>query len=227
MKIAVISDVHANLEALRSVLGEIDAEEIFCLGDLVDYGAQPNEAIQMVRASGAKCLLGNHDWAALTGDTSMFNARPAMASIWTRKALTRESADYLRSLPPELKTEPGVGAYFTHGSPDDRLWEYVEPRTHSDLFPHYLDKLKVRLVGLGHTHLPYVWSEGGRTVFNPGSVGQPRDGDPRAAFATLTIEAGACRVEVKRVEYDVGSASKKILDAGLPRSFAERLHSGV
>ena len=227
MKVAVISDVHANLEALRAVLGQIDAEEIYCLGDLVDYGAQPNEVIRNVRGTGAKCILGNHDWAALTGDASMFNARAAMSSVWTRKALTAESAGYLRSLPLDLRPELRVETYFTHGSPEDRLWEYVHPRTHSDLFGHYLDKLKVRLVGLGHTHVPYVWREDGRTVFNPGSVGQPRDGDWRASFAELSVKGSEVRVELKRVKYDREGAASKIREAGLPWSFAERLATGT
>ncbi len=226
MKIAVISDVHANLEALQAVLGEADAEEVYCLGDLVDYGAQPNEVIQAVRAAGVRCILGNHDWAALTGDTSMFNARAAMSSVWSRRALTEESAGYLRSLAQEMRPDLRVDAYFAHGSPDDRLWEYVDPRTHSDLFSHYLDRLKVSLIGLGHTHVPYVWKEDGRTVFNPGSVGQPRDGDRRASFAELSFRGSTAVVEVRRVEYDFEAAASKIRGAGLPASFADRLATG-
>ncbi len=227
MKVAVISDVHANLEALRAVLAEIDAEETYCLGDLVGYGAQPNEVVRAVRLGGAKCVLGNHDWAALTGDTSMFNARAAMSSVWTRKTLSAETVEFLRSLPQELRPEVKVPAYFAHGSPDDRLWEYVDPRTHSDLFGHYLDRLKVHVIGLGHTHVPYVWREDGRTVFNPGSVGQPRDGDWRASFAELTITGREVGVEVRRVRYDREAAASKIREAGLPEVFAERLATGT
>lgn len=226
MKVAVISDVHANLEALDAVLKEIDVEEVYCLGDLVDYGAQPNEVIQEVRARRVACVLGNHDWAALTGDTSLFNPRAAISSIWSRRVLTEENAEYLGSLPQELRTKHGIGTYFTHGSPDDRLWEYVDPRTHSDLFAHYLDKLRVGLIGLGHTHVPYVWNEGGRTVFNPGSVGQPRDGDPRASFAELEAAGRKTSIRIRRVEYDCEKAASKIRAAGLPASFADRLLTG-
>lgn len=227
MKVAVISDVHANLEALRAVLRQIDAEEIYCLGDLVDYGAQPNEVIETIRGRGIPCILGNHDWAALTGDTSMFNPRAAMSSIWTRRTLTAENAEYLRSLPQDARPPVRVDAYFTHGSPDDRLWEYVDPRTHSDLFGHYLDRLKVRLIGLGHTHVPYVWREDGRVVFNPGSVGQPRDGDPRASFAELTVTGREVAIEIRRLKYDHAAAAAKIREAGLPEAFAERLRTGT
>ncbi len=125
--IAVISDIHANLEALRAVLRDIDAEEIYCLGDLVDYGAQPNEVIEMIKAWEIKCILGNLDWAALTGDTSMFNPRAAMSSIWSREVLKGESVEFLRSLPDEFRPDLKVDTYFTHGSPDDKLWEYVDP----------------------------------------------------------------------------------------------------
>ena len=227
MKFAVISDVHGNLEALEAVLDRIDADEVFCLGDLVDYGAQPNEVIGVVKKRGVACVLGNHDQAALDGDTSMFNPRAAMSSVWTRRVLTDESSDYLRSLPQELRPELEVETYFTHGSPDDRLWEYVDPRTHSDLFGHYLGRLRVRLIGLGHTHVPYVWKEGGGSVFNPGSVGQPRDGDRRASFAEVTVRGEEAAVEVRRVEYDFEAAASKIRAAGLPGAFADRLATGT
>jgi len=226
--IAIISDVHANMEALDAVLSELLGMEVYCLGDLVDYGAEPNEVIDTVRERGVKGLLGNHDWAALTGDTKLFNARAAMSSKWTARQLTDKSKEYLRGLPLELRIPLGdVEAYFAHGSPDDRLWEYVDPKTHSNLFGHYLGKLGVQAIGLGHTHVPYVWSEVPGTVFNPGSVGQPRDGDKRASYATLSLAAGKARVELRRVPYDYKTTGSKIRAAGLPDSFAERLASGT
>jgi diadenosine tetraphosphatase ApaH/serine/threonine PP2A family protein phosphatase len=227
-RIAVISDVHGNLEALAAVLEEVEGVELYCLGDFVDYGAQPNEVIEAIRARGARCVLGNHDAAAITGDTSLFNARAAMSSVWTRRTLTRSSSDFLKGLPLDLRTRiDGLPAYFAHGSPDDRLWEYVDPRTHADLFGHYLDRVGAKLMGLGHTHIPFVWKEGSGVVFNPGSVGQPRDGDWRASYASVTFGEGACAVEIRRVGYDVEGAAEKILDAGLPGFFAERLHTGT
>jgi len=194
----------------------------------VDYGASPNEAISAVRKASAETVMGNHDWAAITGDTSLFNPKAAMSSIWTRKQLTPSSLEYLRRLSPEERINfEGAEAYFTHGSPDDRLWEYVDPRTHSDLFGHYLGKLGVQLIGLGHTHIPYVWKEDGKVVFNPGSVGQPRDGDWRASFALVTFDGPKIEVEIRRVEYDVEKAASKIRDAGLPESHAARLETGT
>jgi len=219
--------VHANLEAFEAVLAEAQGLDVFCLGDLVDYGANPNEVVEVIRRRGIMCVMGNHDWAALSGDTSLFNARAAMSSIWTRAHLTSQNLEFIRTLAPELRTSfEAAEAYFTHGSPDDRLWEYVDPRTHSDLFGHYLAKLQVRVIGLGHTHVPYAWKEEGKVVFNPGSVGQPRDGDPKASFAVLSFDEQEVRVEIRRVEYDIQKAAEKIREAGLPESYASRLFSG-
>ncbi len=226
-RFAVISDVHANLEALQEVLRRVEGMELYCLGDFVDYGADPNEVVELLQGKGVRAIMGNHDAAALTGDTSQFNPRAAMSSRWTAARLTPASKEYLQALPEEIRMRfEEVDTYFTHGSPDDRLWEYVDPRTHSDLFGYYLDKAGVRLIGLGHTHIPYVWREGGRVVFNPGSVGQPRDGDRRAAYALVTVEGSEAHVEVKRAEYDFQKAASKIRAAGLPESFAERLSVG-
>ena len=227
-ELAVISDVHANLEALEAVLLETRGLDILCLGDLVDYGANPNEVVEIVSHRGIRTIMGNHDWAAVNGDTSQFNPRAAMSSVWTQRHLTRQNLEYLRALAPEFRDPfEGPEAYFTHGSPDDRLWEYVDPRTHENLFGHYLSKLGVRLIGLGHTHVPFVWEEEGKIVFNPGSVGQPRDGNPKAAYAVLSIEGKNAAVDLRRIDYDVQKAASKILDAGLPIPHARRLFSGT
>ena len=226
-RLAVISDVHANLEALEAVLADAQGFDFICLGDLVDYGANPNEVVEIVRRRGIRTVMGNHDWAAASGDTSLFNARAAMSSIWTRAHLTSQNLEFVRTLSPEFRTPFEVAeAYFTHGSPDDRLWEYVDPRTHSDLFDYYLLRLGVGVLGLGHTHVPYVWREKGSVVFNPGSVGQPRDGDPRASYAILSVEEQGVRVDIRRAQYDVQKAASKIREAGLPESHASRLLSG-
>ena len=227
LRIAIISDVHANLEALEAVLAEAGTLDLYCLGDLVDYGANPNEVVSALRERGARTIMGNHDYAAVSGDRSQFNPKAAMSSLWTGKQLTAESTNHLRSLPLEIRISlDGNRAFFAHGSPDDRLWEYVDPRTHSDLFGHYLDRTKSHVIGLGHTHIPYVWKEKGRIVFNPGSVGQPRDGDWRASFAIMTVNEAELGVEVRRVEYDVEKAASKIREAGLPASHADRLFAG-
>ena len=227
-RVAVISDVHSNLEALQEVLRRTEGLGVYCLGDLVGYGANPNEVVELLRERNVLALMGNHDYAVTTGDTGMFNARAAMAAKWTAKVMNDTSLAYLRSLPRERSLLlGGEEGYFTHGSPDDTLWEYVDPRTHWQLFSHYLERLQVRFIGLGHTHVPFVSKEGGGTVFNPGSVGQPRDGDNRASYVVLSVAEGAVKVDNLRVEYDYKLAASKIRAAGLPGKFADRLYSGT
>lgn len=226
--VGFISDIHSNLEALDRVLGELRGFEIICLGDIVGYGANPNEVVRRLMDVGAVALLGNHDAAALTGDVSMFSARAAMAAVWTSERLSPESREYLKSLPSEVRVEfGGTKVYLTHGSPDDNLWEYVDPSTHHSLLSHYLEKLGVGLVGMGHTHVPYVWRSEKGVVFNPGSVGQPRDMDRRASYALARFEGGKVEIENRRVEYDCQAAAEKIVKAGLPKSLGERLLYGL
>jgi len=225
---AFISDVHSNLEALEAVLDEVGKMKVYCCGDIVGYGASPNEVVRVLRDIGATCVIGNHDRASLDGEVGEFNPRAAMAAMWTSRHLTDESRAFLGSLPREVST--GIGGkrvYIVHGSPDDPMWEYVRPSTHTDLFDYYLQKVNADVIALGHTHLAFQWrSDTGGLVFNPGSVGQPRNGDARASYAILTVESGEARVEARQVEYDVERAAKKILESGLPQSLATQLFSG-
>ncbi len=229
-RVAFISDVHSNLEALEAVLDEVGKLKVYCSGDIVGYGASPNEVVRLLRGIGATCVVGNHDIAALTGDVGNFNPRAAMAAMWTSQHLSEESRAFLGGLPGEVTTAVGGEAvYMTHGSPDDHAWEYVRPSTHSDLFDYYLQKVDCDVIALGHTHMAFEWKSGdGGLVFNPGSVGQPRHGDPRASFAILSAGEGESgpEVEVRHVEYDVERAAKKVLESGLPRSLASQLISG-
>jgi putative phosphoesterase len=227
-RIAVISDVHSNLEALREVLSRVEGMKVYCLGDVVGYGANPNEVVEALREREVQTVMGNHDYAAVTGETESFNARAAMAARWTAKMLKGSNLAYLESLPRERRLRLGEAeGYLTHGSPDDTLWEYVDPRTHWQLFGHYLERLHVRFLGLGHTHVPFVSDEVGGTVFNPGSVGQPRDGDRRASYVVVSVVGVAVKVDNFRVEYDHEAAALKIRAAGLPGQFADRLRSGT
>ena len=228
MAVAFISDVHSNIDALDSVLEAVRGDDIVCLGDLVGYGACPNEVVGRLMEVGAKAVMGNHDNVVLTGNFGMFNPRAAVAAAWTARQLTAESRRFLASLPREVRLDvDGVKAYLTHGSPDDNLWEYVQVSTHELLLEHYLTKLGVELVGLGHTHVPYFWKCAKGTVFNPGSVGQPRDGDRRASLAVARVVDGRVEIENRRVEYDCAGAARRITEAGLPESLAERLLRGT
>jgi putative phosphoesterase len=224
---AFISDIHSNLEGLGAVLDEVGGIEVFCLGDMVGYGASPNQVLELLRKRNVTCIIGNHDFAAMTRSYSDFNSRAAVAAAWTSNQLTEDNMHFLQGLPRQRAMElAGEKVFLTHGSPEDNLWEYVLPATHSDLFDYYLEKLSVRVIALGHTHYPFVWSGKGGTIFNPGSVGQPRDGDRRASYAILRVGHGDVDVEHKRVEYDVEASAKKIIEAGLPPSLANRLFTG-
>jgi putative phosphoesterase len=228
LRVAFVSDVHSNLEALEAVLDDAGRLKVFCAGDIVGYGASPNEVVRLLHGVGATCVVGNHDVASLDGDVGHFNPRAAMAAIWTHERLSDESKAFLRSLPREVRS--GLGGrrlYMTHGSPDDNIWEYVRPSTHADLFEYYLKKVDADMIALGHTHFAFQWrGEGGGLVFNPGSVGQPRYGDTRASYAVLRVDGGEVEVEERRVEYDIERAAKKILSSGLPPSLATQLLSG-
>ncbi|MGH9920911.1 MAG: metallophosphoesterase family protein [Nitrososphaerales archaeon] len=227
-RVAFISDVHSNLEALEAVLDETAKLRVYCCGDIVGYGASPNEVVRLLQKVGATCVLGNHDSAVVQREVGEFNPRAGVAAMWTSEHISEETREYLQSLPKEVSTEiGGKKVYIVHGSPDDPMWEYVRPTTHVDLFDYYLKKVGADVLAMGHTHLAFEWrSDDGGVVFNPGSVGQPRNGDVRASFAMLTVEDGRVEVEIRQVGYDVQRAAKKILDSGLPASLASQLLSG-
>ena len=241
-RIAVLSDVHANLHALEAVLAEVDAEEfeaVWCLGDVVGYGPRPNECVEKVRARAAVCLAGNHD-LVVTGRISSltFAGDAAAAAAWTRTVLDETAQLFLERLEPSAVAQ---GAQLFHGSPRDPVWDYVL----SDAAARRTFELTTApLILVGHSHVALHVSEDGpglrggqsvagtvvdlageRTLLNPGSVGQPRDGDPRAAW--LAIDESAGRATFRRTEYPVERTQAEMQERGLPRALAERLTSGV
>lgn len=241
MQILIISDIHANLTALEAVLnaaGEFDA--VWCLGDLVGYGPDPNEVVQTVRKlPNLQCLIGNHDAAALDQiDPSAFNLEARQAVSWTQNTLTGESLAFLQSLPEKLEVEEVT---LCHGSPRYPIWEYLlDTRTATLNFSH----LSTPYCFVGHTHLPVVYKldDSGETsqlyipepntifelkchsIVNPGSVGQPRDRDPRAAFALYHPEENTWNY--RRIEYDIQSVQSRMAQAGLPVRHIKRLSVG-
>jgi diadenosine tetraphosphatase ApaH/serine/threonine PP2A family protein phosphatase len=237
----VMSDIHANLPALEAVLADAFLyDEVWLLGDLVGYGPDPNECIEVVRELPCTNLAGNHDWGVLGKlDLSSFNSEARRANAWTREELTPDSSEYLNSLSP--KAEPD-GVTIVHASPREPIWEYVLD-THVALanFDHFSTDLCL----LGHSHIPLLFmldeerhrcaaalpEEGDlvvldsrRVILNPGSVGQPRDGDPRASYAIL--DADEATWEVHRVEYPVETVQKRMRDRNLPRRLIARLAFG-
>lgn len=242
MQILVISDVHANLTALEAVLsdaGEFDT--VWFLGDLVGYGPDPNECIDRIRAlPGLVALLGNHDAATLAKlNVDTFNAEARQAVYWTRDNIEPENLEYLDNLPSLVEVTEDIT--LAHGSPRQPIWEYIiNTRSAAENF-HFFD---TPFCFVGHTHLPsifrtadgseqtnlYVPLEGvpfalsKRMILNPGSVGQPRDRDPRAAYALYNPENN--QIQFKRVGYDVLAVQERMRTAGLPERHIDRLRSG-
>lgn len=241
MRVAVVSDIHSNLEALDAVLvaaDEVGCERLVVLGDIVGYGADPDAVVERLVERKALAIAGNHDLAAI-GDFNVdwFNDVAAAAIKWTASVLSPEARAFLTGLSPTRSVDEGL---LVHGSVRDPVAEYL---LSADEAAASFDLADFRLAFFGHTHLPTVFRRdatgrvmgwvlgedervemiaGERYMLNPGSVGQPRDRDPRAAF--LVLEDGLARGH--RVAYAVDQAAKKIRDAGLPAWLAERLAIG-
>lgn len=244
MRVAVVSDIHANLPALEAVIRAVDradVDEIWCLGDAVGYGAQPAECLQLLTERCDVCLSGNHDLAALGAiDLDAFSAHAAVAARWTRQQLGDKGLRLLATLDGTSASREGIGLY--HASPRDPVWEYV---IDSDLAEDNLNVQPERIALIGHSHIALYFTridelarvssvlapEGtgltmktGKWLVNPGSVGQPRDGDPRAAWAEL--DTGTMSALFHRTEYDVEAAAEAIRAAGLPANLGDRLTLG-
>jgi diadenosine tetraphosphatase ApaH/serine/threonine PP2A family protein phosphatase len=242
MCVAVVSDIHSNLHALEAVLAAVDAEapdELWCLGDLVGYGPRPNECCAALAERTDVCLAGNHDLGVLgTIDLAEFGGEAGIAARWTREVLEPEARKFLQRLEPEGAAH-GVALY--HGSARDPVWEYVLS-DEAALATLELAGSPLVLVGHSHVALRVVQSgdgevDGGlaaagtevelggvQALLNPGSVGQPRDGDPRAAFLLLDLDAR--RASFRRVEYDIERTQQEMREAGLPELLAARLELG-
>ena len=241
MRILVFSDVHANLTALEAVLadaGEINAT--WCLGDLVGYGPDPNECIARIRQlHNLQCVIGNHDAAALEDiDVGSFNPEARQALYWTQNKLTEDSVAFLKSLPEKITQDHITLA---HGSPRQPVWEYLLDTYTATRNFEFFDSV---FCFVGHTHLPVIYHMGvnqknanlfipeenqrqkmaSREILNPGSVGQPRDRDPRAAYAIYTPEDFTW--EYRRVAYDVTAVQERMRKAYLPDRHIQRLASG-
>lgn len=221
MRLGIVSDIHSNLPALESVLSFLDAnaaDSIVHAGDIVGYNPQPNEVIGLIRKRGIVTISGNHDITAMTGDTSRLNAMAAAVIFWTRRMLSAKSREYLQSLP--VSTE-FAGVRVHHGSPFDRD-EYVYESMADET---YLEEAGGDILVLGHTHIPFVKRFGeDRLIVNPGSVGQPRDGNPLASCAVLDTETMECAIH--RLGYEIESVVEEIRQVGLPQCLGERLLLG-
>lgn len=245
MRIAVLSDIHANLAALEAVLGDLPTvDEVWVLGDTVGYGPQPNEVIVALQAMGARAVMGNHDGAAIgTVDPAYFNPDARAAIEWTAETIDENTKAYIASL-PEVRRDGDLTA--VHGSPRDPIWEYI---TGPSIAAANLEAFDTRICLFGHTHLPVVYREddgevlpniglpgdstqlgASRALLNPGSVGQPRDGLRDAAYAILELndadEPGQDAFAFRRVAYDIDRTQRLMREVGLPARLAERLAYG-
>ena len=240
MRVAVLSDIHGNLVALDAVLasvGSVDA--VWHLGDVVGYGPDPDGVVERLAGLGAVGVAGNHDLAAVGGDQiAWFNPDARAAMEWTRRRISDRTREWLAALPGRQRVSQFS---LVHGSERDPVWEYV---TSVPVARANLAVLETRFGLHGHTHLPMAWAERDgrveaiapsadstfqltleRALLNPGSVGQPRDGDPTAGYLVIDEDAGLCTW--RRVAYDVPTVQAAMLDAGLPRRLADRLGFGL
>jgi diadenosine tetraphosphatase ApaH/serine/threonine PP2A family protein phosphatase len=242
VRIAVLSDVHSNLHALQAVLAEVDAgafDEIWCLGDVVGYGPRPNECAAIVRERATVCLAGNHDLVVLGKiPMSAFADDAGIAALWTQRTLDSDARTFLETLEPRA-TRPGAELF--HGSPRDPVWDYV---LSEDAARYTFAATSEPLVLVGHSHVALELSSDGlglyggkadvgmqlelsgpRRLLNPGSVGQPRDGDPRAAWLEIDKETGWATFS--RTAYPVELTQGEMREQGLPEILAGRLEHGV
>ena len=246
MRYVVISDIHSNFSALQTVL--IDAQPfdaILCLGDVVGYGPNPNECVECLQDFPLTCIVGNHDWGAIgRADLLIFNNDARQALYWTQQELSAENRSFLSELPATLQMDDILLA---HGSPREPIWEYlVDARSAGEVFAAF----DFQIAMVGHTHLPLAleWVDGlhqarvllpdwdmplslngRRLILNPGSVGQPRDGDPRASYAILDVEQTTpvkASWEFRRVPYAVEITQERMRARGLPQRLIDRLQMG-
>jgi predicted phosphodiesterase len=243
MRYLILSDIHANLVAFEAVLADVGYfDKIWCLGDMVGYGPQPNECVERLCEFPHICVAGNHDWAALDKlSDSDFNPDAQLACRWTREKLSPESLEYLENLPRTVIEE---GFTLVHGSPRQPIWEYIlYPSIAMSNFAYF----DTQVCFVGHTHTPMIFryehlNSGGtclplpfpqsgpfslgeeRMIINPGSVGQPRDGDPRASYAILDTDEAT--LEYHRIPYPVEITQRKMMEEGLPLRLIARLGYG-
>ena len=243
MRCLIISDIHANFAAFEAVLQDVKRrgvsyDIVWCLGDIVGYGPDPNDCIDMLRTLPHVCLAGNHDWAVLGNlDLETFHENAAYVVEWTRSVLTPHNLQYLRARPEELQQGD---YYLVHASPREPIWEYI---TDVNVAEENFGYLPTPYCLVGHTHVPVVFVKDGRSkavhakypefdlpiqlkpnsryIINPGSVGQPRDGDARAAYALLDTEALTWTAH--RVDYPIKVTQDKMRVAKIPNRLVERL----
>ena len=236
MKLAIVSDIHANLQALQAVWADLEAmkpDVVYCLGDLVGYGAYPNETIEFIRERQIPTIMGNYDEGVGFDmrDCGCIYKDPAQDQLgkrsleWTQKITERENKAYLQSLPMQIRIEENSPRLLlVHGSPR-KINEYIYEDRPEATFERISKLAGTDILLFGHTHLPYQKRVSETLFINCGSVGKPKDGNPQAGYVMLNIGKRS-DVEFRRVTYDVGAAAKAIRESDMPNEFAEALVTG-
>ena len=222
--VAFLSDIHSNLPALKAVIKSMEGRRIdyvVFLGDLVGYYPWPNEVCDIGSSLFDYAVMGNHDYSIINNDFTDYNDLAIIADSMNAKSMSSGCLSYLKSLKPKIDLRmDSINVLMIHGSPSDPLFEYVYPEDAYKLDSNY------DVIALGHTHVQYEKKLTKTTVINPGSVGQPRDGDPRAAYCVVKID-DTISVEMIRVKYDVAGTARSVLEAGYPKFLAQRLIMGI
>jgi putative phosphoesterase len=238
MRLVTFSDIHGNLHALLAVLDDISQQHpdaVYCLGDLIGYGAFPNEVIDLVRSTGYPTIMGNYDdGVGFDRDTCGYAYRDAESRhlgdlnlMWTKDAVTPENKAFLRGLLKEVRFDvSGKRVLLVHGSPR-KINEYLFEDRPRWSFEHLARDSSADLIVCGHTHMPYTKDVNGVLFVNDGSVGKPKDGDARAGYAVIDISAKRIEVVFRRVPYDVEAAASAVRASGLPMHYADVLCSAT
>ncbi|NMB53187.1 MAG: metallophosphoesterase family protein [Leptolinea sp.] len=236
MKVALLSDVHGNLQALEAVLshaGEMKIKQIWNLGDFTGFGACPEQVIQVLKKRKAVSIIGNYDQKVLKIPRKMDEWKETkipekwFAFHWSYQQLSKKSIDYLKSLPETYKENvKHWKVLFTHGSPESNE-EALNDETPQERLRDLAHRAHANIILCGHSHKPFMRFAGGSIFINPGSVGRPFDGDPRASYAVLSIKKQKVEVDFFRIEYDVEKAAGLQIEAGLPPEFAEMTRRGI
>ncbi len=226
MKLAIISDIHSNLEAFQAVLKDIKKrriKNIYCAGEITGYASSPNECIELVKKNNILSVMGNHDLCcANLHKIEWFNEYGQKAALWQNKILKLRDKQFLLKLPKLIKKE---NFFIVHGSPRDELYEYVFPEISAWDLREFFNLIKKPILIMGHTHVPFIKKYKNKLIINPGSVGQPRDGNSKASYCILDNKD--LKARIIRVAYNIDTAANKILKKGLPNFLALRLFSGI